>query len=169
LPVPPPGFNAGDELREAMMSRAKSRKETGQATVEFALTVIFVLILVFLTMELIVMFYTYSVLADAAKEGVRYAIVHGTGVGAANCSGPGGGGVTCTDSTGANVQTVTSNYANYSFHNSSAMVITPSYPDSSSVSPGRVRVTVSYAYQPMLGLGWPTVTVNAAAEGRIVF
>jgi len=36
-------------------------------------------------------------------------------------------------------------------------------------SPCLVRVTVSYPYQPFFGLGWPTVNVNAAAQGRIVF
>jgi len=28
---------------------------------------------------------------------------------------------------------------------------------------------VRYPYQPFFGLGWPTVNVNAAAEGRIMF
>jgi hypothetical protein len=115
------------------------------------------------------MIYTYTVLADAAKEGVRYAIVHGTGVGAGNCSGPGGGGVACTDSGAANVTARVSNYTALSFHDSAAMTVTPSYPDASSVAPNRVRVTVAYIYQPIFGLGWPTMTVYAAAEGRIVF
>jgi Flp pilus assembly protein TadG len=127
------------------------------------------MILILGSLEMFVLIYTYSVLADAAKEGVRYAVVHGTGVGTANCSGPGGGGVTCTDATANNVITKVTNYTSYSFHDSSAMTVTPTYQDGSSVPPNRVRVTVSYIYQPIFGLGWPTVTVNAAAEGRIVF
>jgi Flp pilus assembly protein TadG len=152
-----------------MMSRIRNPKQRGQSTVEFALTIVIVMVILFGAIELIVMIYTYNVLADAAKEGVRYAIVHGTGTGAANCSGPGGGGVSCSDSTGAKVQTVVGNYTRVSFHNSAAMVVTPSYPDSSSAAPSRVRVTISYVYQPFTHLGWPTMTVNAAAEGRIVF
>lgn len=152
-----------------MLSRITARKETGQSTVEFALTIVFVMVVLFGAIELTLMIYTYNVLADAAKEGVRYAIVHGTGMGAASCSGPGGGGITCTDATGANIQTVVGNYTRLSFHNSAAMVVTPTYPDSSSAAPSRVRVTVTYVYQPFLLLGWPTMTVNAAAEGRIVF
>jgi len=31
-----------------------------------------------------------------------------------------------------------------------------------------VQIVVSYPYQPAFGLGWPTITVNAAAEGRIM-
>lgn len=151
------------------MRRMNNRKEKGQAAVEFALTIVFVMLLIVAAIELTVMIYTYSVLADAAKEGVRYAIVHGTGVGAANCSGPGGASVTCTDSGAANVKAVVSKYTSLSFHDSTAMTVTPTYPDASSVAPNRVRVTVTYGYQPIFGLGWPTMTVNAAAEGRIVF
>ena len=152
-----------------MMPRLGTPKQSGQSTVEFALTIVIVMVILFGAIELVVMIYTYNVLADAAKEGVRYAIVHGTGTGAANCSGPGGGGVSCSDSTGANIQTVVSNYTRVSFHNSASMVVSPSFPDSSSVAPSRVRVTISYPYQPFTRLGWPTMTVNAAAEGRIVF
>ncbi len=151
------------------MRQMNNHKEKGQAQVEFALTVVFVMVLILSAIELTVMIYTYSVLADAAKEGVRYAIVHGTGVGASTCSGPGGGGVTCTDSGAANVTAVVSKYTSLSFHDSTAMTVTPTYPDASSVAPNRVRVTVKYGYQPIFGLGWPTMNVYAAAEGRIVF
>jgi Flp pilus assembly protein TadG len=151
------------------MRRMNNHKRRGQAAVEFALTIVFVMILILAAIELTVMIYTYSVLADAAKEGVRYAIVHGTGVGAGNCSGHGGSGVTCTDSGASNVTATVSKYTALSFHDPTAMIVTPSYPDASSVAPNRVRVTVAYNYQPIFGLGWPTMTVNAAAEGRIVF
>lgn len=146
-----------------------NRKQNGQAAVEFALTIVFVMLLILAAIELTVMIYTYTVLADAAKEGVRYAVVHGTGLGTANCSGPGGGGISCTDSGAANVTAAVNKYTALSFHDSAAMTVTPTYPDSSSVPPSRVRVTVTYLYQPIFGLGWPTMTVNAAAEGRIVF
>jgi hypothetical protein len=49
------------------------------------------------------------------------------------------------------------------------MTVTPTYPDGSSKPSSRVRVVVTYPYQPFFGLGWPTVTVNAAAEGKIYF
>ncbi len=94
--------------------RSARRGEAGQAAVEFALTIVFLMLLIVGFVELIMMLHTYNVIADSAKEGVRYAIVHG----AANTG---------------------------------------------------VGVTVSYVYQPFFGLGWPTVTVNAAAKGRIIF
>lgn len=152
-----------------MKLRSSKAKSKGQASVEFALTVIFVMILIIGCLEMIVLIYTYSILADSAKEGVRYAVVHGTGVGAATCSGPGGGGVTCTDSTATNVKSAVTKYAAFSFHSTANMTVTPNYVDAKSTAPSRIRVTVSYPYQPLFGLGWPTVTVNAAAEGRIVF
>jgi Flp pilus assembly protein TadG len=139
----------------------------GQAQVEFVLSILFVMLLIFGMLELILLLYTYNVLADSAKEGVRYGVVHGTE--SATCSGPGGGGVTCTDSGAANVQSAVTNFAVYSLHSTATMVVTVTYPDSSSVAPGRLTVHVSYPYQPFFGLGWPIVTVNAAAEGRIIF
>ena len=147
----------------------RNRGQAGQSLVEFALSILFVLFLVFGIIELTIFVYTYNVLADAAKEGVRYAIVHGTGIGASNCSGPGGSGVTCTDSTAANVTADVASFARLSLHDPSAMTVTPTYPDSSSVPPSRVRVTIAYNYQPIFGFGWPSVTVNAASEGRIAF
>ena len=143
------------------------RNESGQAAAEFVFAILFLMLFVAGIIEIIALVYTYNVLAESAKEGVRYAIVHGTG-NTSSCSGPGGGGATCADSTAANVTTAVTTYASYSLHDTSAMTITTTYPDSSSVAPNRVRVTVTYAYQPLFGLGWPTLTVNAAAEGRIM-
>ncbi len=139
---------------------------SGQALVEFVLSILFVVLLIFGIVEFTMFIYTYNVLADSAKEGVRYAVVHGTGN--SNCSGPGGGGVTCPDSGNANVVMAVKNYAQYSFHNTANMAITVNYLDGSSAPPTRVQVLVSYPYQPFFGLGWPAVTVNAAAEGRIM-
>jgi len=49
----------------------------GQATVEFALVVVLLIVVILSMLELILLMHTYNVLADSAKEGVRYAIVHG--------------------------------------------------------------------------------------------
>ena len=144
-----------------------ARGATGQAQVEFILSILFLVLFIFGTLELILLIYTYNVLAAAAKEGVRYAVVHGSD--SANCSGPGGVGVTCPDSSGSNVQAAVKQYAQYSFHSTAAMTIAVIYPDSSCDPPGRVQVQINYAYQPFFGLGWPTVTVKAAAAGRVVF
>ena len=148
-------------------SQRSAWHESGQAQVEFVMSILFVLLMIFGIIELIVFIYTYTVLADSAKEGVRYAIVHGCDLTSANCSGT--CGTACTDATGANVQAYVKKYATASLHDTSTMEVGVSYPDASSDPPNRVRVTVSYPYQPLFGLGWPTLTVRAAAEGRIVY
>jgi Flp pilus assembly protein TadG len=152
--------------RIAAMKRSAKKGEAGQAAVEFALMIVFIMLFLVGFLELVVVLYTYSVLADSAKEGVRYAVVHGSL--SSVCNGPGDTGVTC-DTGAAGVIAAVNNYAGYSLHSTGAMTVTPSYPDSSSKPSSRVRVVVSYPYQPFFGLGWPTVTVNAAAEGRITF
>jgi hypothetical protein len=66
-------------------------------------------------------------------------------------------------------------YAQYSLHDVTAaqMTVTVTYPDSANAPankpPNRVRVVVSYPYDAFFGLGWPTLTLNAAAEGRIMY
>ena len=79
--------------------------------VEFMLVIVFIFVLFVSLVQVIMLMYAYNTLADAAKEGVRYAIVHGTGN--TNCSGPGiAGQVTCPDAvwpyirpaSGSNVQ-----------------------------------------------------------------
>jgi len=150
------------------------RDSRGQAQVEFTLTIVFVLLLIFAIFELIMLVYTFNVVADSAKEGVRYAIVHGK-----NNTSPSGPSCTtnCTD-----INNVVQAYARLSFHDTSSMVVTTDYtgggvngtdalgkPLTCNDAPCAVRVTVSFPFKPLLGLGWPTVTVNAAAEGRIVY
>lgn len=153
--------------RPAALSSRAADESRGQAQVEFILSILFVILTILGMFELILLVYTYNVLADSAKEGVRYAVVHGTD--SAACSGPGGNGVSCPDSVGSNVQTAVTNFARYSLHDTSAMTVTVTYPDSSSAAPSRVQVQITYPYQPFFGLGWPTVSVKAAAAGRIVF
>lgn len=139
------------------------RSERGQAQVEFVLSITFVLLLIFGIFEMIMLLYTYNVLADATKEGVRYAIVNGSD--SANASNGSG----CSTSSPAAVITQVRNYAKTSFHDVSGMTVNVCYPDGSNLAPNRVRITVSYPYQPLLGFSWPNVTINAAAEGRIAY
>jgi Flp pilus assembly protein TadG len=148
--------------------RSLKKRQAGQAAVEFALIIIFLMVFLLSFLEIVAMLYTYSALADSAKEGVRYGIVHGTLSSGCNGPGPAVSPGTC-DASAAGVTTAVTTYANYSLHGAGAMTITPTYPDGTSTPSSRVRVTVSYPYQAFFGLGWPTITVNAAAEGRIMF
>jgi Flp pilus assembly protein TadG len=151
------------------MPRPKQRiGEQGQALVEFALTAVLTMLLIVGIIEMSMLIYTYSVVANAAKEGVRYAIVHGT-----HNSSPAGPTCPCSAIDGVAGTGVVKTYAQLSFHDTSAMTVTVTYPDTANPpanqSPNRVQVQVSYPYQPFFGLGWPSVTVSANAEGRIAF
>lgn len=162
-----------------MLNRTLQQRAAGQATVEFALTILFVMIVIIGSLELVVLVYTYTVLADSAKEGVRYAVVHGSRNGI-----PSGPDCPCVDIDGDAAPTgshggfasgygIVKTYARFSLHDTTSMTVNVTYPDlgnpPANKAPNRVRVVVSYVYQPFFGLGWPSLTVNAAAEGRIVY
>lgn len=151
----------------------------GQAQVEFVLTILFVLLLIVGIIELIMLIHTYNVLADSAKEGVRYAIVHGCDFDSTACSGTcvfaSPSPPTCSDSGADNVKAWALNFARASLHDTSAMTVNVCYTTdgttcgATSDAPHMVQVSISYPYQPFFGLGWPTVTVTASAQGRIVY
>jgi Flp pilus assembly protein TadG len=137
----------------------------GSILIEFALSVWTLLLLTFLIFEFCMTIYTFSVLSNAAREGVRYAIVHGTD--SSSCSGPSSG---CGDTTGGNIKTVVTGYAAVSFHNLAGMTVTPSWPDGSSTPASRVKVTINYPYVAYLNLpGFNPPTMQITAEGRIVY
>src|ERR1700756_5356855 len=101
-------FHPGPALRRR--APAIGPEQEGTILLEFSISVWMLLLVVFLIFEFCMTVYTYSVLSDAAREGVRYAVVHGTD--SASCSGPSSG----CDSTGSAVTAVVNGYAGVSFH-----------------------------------------------------
>jgi len=150
------------------VTRRARAGERGQAAVEFALTIVLVFFILVAVMELLMFVHTYNALADSAKEGVRYAIVHGN-----DNTSPSGPACPCAAIDGAAGTGVVKTFAQFAFHDTSAMTVNVTYPDTTNPPanqpPNRVRVVVSYPYQPFFGLSWPSVTVYAAAEGRIMY
>jgi len=144
--------------------------------VEFALVVVFIFLLFVSAVQMILLMHAYNTLADAAKEGVRYAIVHGTQN--ANCSGPN----TSSICTSANrdpapynkVQDTVVDFASVAFQNVTRADVTVTYGPKTTTGtacndPGcSVRVVVHHTYSPLFGLGWPTFDLNAAAQGTIM-
>ena len=146
--------------------RSGASTEKGQATIEFALTSVFVLALMFWVIEFSMYIYTYSILSEAAKEGVRYAIVNGCGTPPSTCSGtctP-----ACTDAAGSNVSAQVKNWAQLSFHDVSGIVVNVVYPDGSGAAPSRVQVNVQYSYKSYFNLGLASSPMYATAAGRIL-
>src|SRR5207253_6006736 len=101
--------------------------QRGQALIESLLMLVVIITVVLWVFELGWLMYTYSVLAGAANEGVRYAIVHS----GADPSG---------------TQTQVNNFAGMSLSDVSAVLVTVSDPDGGYAPPNRVRVTVTYSY-----------------------
>jgi Flp pilus assembly protein TadG len=152
----------------------------GQAIIEFSLTMLSITILFFAIWEAGMTIHTYNVLADAAKEGVRYAVVHGSDVDAktGNASGPTCASLPCANDCSTNVQAVQGvvqsvallSMGPSSNGNLNGMTVSVCYLDGSNKPPNRVQVAVSYPYQPFFtSLGFPLPTINAGAQGRIMF
>jgi Flp pilus assembly protein TadG len=59
--------------------QTRLKRQRGQSLLETAMMIVVIFTVVFWIFELGWLMYTYSVMADAANEGVRYAIVHSGG------------------------------------------------------------------------------------------
>lgn len=134
--------------------------------IEFALALLFALAMIFWVVDFSMYIYTYNVLAEAAKEGVRYAIVHGCGTTPTICSGT--CSPACSDANGSNVSAQVTNWAQLSFHDISQMRVGVAYPDGSAAAPSRVQVNVQYSYKSYFALGFTPLPIYATAEGRIL-
>lgn len=154
-----------DKFRRRLQAhRRLCADEHGSLMVESAIALLVIVPLVFWLFEICMLTYTYSVLGDAARQGVRYAIVHGTD--SSNCSGPSLG---CGDSSGTNVVAAVDNFAANSLHDLSAMTVDVNYPDGTSTPPARVNVTIHYMYVPYLQIPGVVQQINMSAQGRLVY
>jgi len=149
----------------------RSRRDRGAVQIEFVLSIMTVMFVLFAIWELIMIVHTMNVLSDAAKEGVRYAIVHGEKNDPAYQSDP--GNVTA-------IKNVVRDYARLSFQDVPLTAIQVCYAPAAGttgfpcVSGGTnellniVRVEVEYNFLPYTALPFRP-TLRAAAEGRIVY
>lgn len=144
----------------------RRRKEAGQATVEFAFSILTFLFLLFCCWELLMGIYTATVLGDAVKEGVRFAIVKGS-TGSASCGASGTPNPCGNDP--FSVATRVTGFAQLSLHDVSNMTVNVQYLDGNNDPTSRIRVTATYRYVPYINLGFFTPTLSTTAEGRIVY
>ena len=68
-------------ISAVLRAAQKSGREDGQAMVETAMSITFLLMLIFVFMASCLMLYTYSMISESARAASRYAAVHG-----ANCT-----------------------------------------------------------------------------------
>lgn len=124
--------------------------ERGSALVEFALSSIVLLALIFGVLAMCMALYTYHFVSDAAREGTRYAIVRGS-----SCSTYGNLSAPCPVTTSAQVQTYVRSLG-FPIINPSSMNVTATWPTTGGActpsvvpcnNPGNlVRVAVSYTF-----------------------
>ncbi len=137
---------------------ARMRGERGAVQIEFLLSFMITIFIMFSMWELIMIVHTMNVLSDAAKEGVRCAVVSGR-----SCATIPTGCPFAPDAVKCRVWS----FARLSFHDMSGMTVTLT--PATIPAPGeRIRVTVSYPFIPYTALPF-TPTIPAAAQGRVVF
>lgn len=123
-------------LRSALRFK-RARREDGQAIVEAAITLPIVAAFIFVMIELCLMFYSYCMISETAREGTRYAIVHGS---------------TCTTSTKASCTATASSINTFVSHvgwpNLGGGTLTPAttFPDGNENPGSRVQVSVTYSF-----------------------
>ena len=142
-------------------------RQRGSTLVEFSLVSLLLFSVVLATIEFNRMILVYTAVANAARAGARYAVVHGssrsTGTGVDNASGP-----SSTNTT--QVKTVVKNYANSGTINPTNLVINVTYPDGSNDPGSRVRVAVTYPYDFIAWLSLPlSVNLGSQSQGIIEF
>jgi Flp pilus assembly protein TadG len=135
--------------------------------IEFVLMAVLLMLVIFAGIEFDRMVLVYTTLADSARAGVRYAIVHGED---RTATGDAASGATDTSA----VVTVVKNFAAAGAFDTSALSVTVSYPASTGVTdPGNTRgsvvaVSVAYPYDPLIVLPLH-VTLRSKTQGIIVF
>lgn len=144
--------------------RRRSPHTRGQALVEFSLIALLSILMVFSVIEISRAALVYTTVANAARAGVRYAIVHGNMRSGSGVDGPSG-----PASNPPQVVTVVKNFASAGLLNTNALLITVSYPGASN-SPGQsVAVTVVYPYDPLTAYFPLRMRLGSTTRGVITF
>jgi len=145
-------------------SKARLGGTQGSAIVEFSLVAFMTIMLILAVVEMGRMILVYTTVANAARAGARYAIVHGntrTGTGVDGPSGPG--------DNPTQVVTVVTNFASAAPLDMSRLVVTVSYPSGSNGVGSPVTVTAVYPYDPFTTFFPLSVRLGSTSQGVITF
>jgi Flp pilus assembly protein TadG len=144
------------------------RDTRGSNEVETALAMLVTIPMLICLFEMCMFCYTVAVLQYASRQGVQYAMTHGTD--APNCSGPGGSvHSSCPDVAGANVTAVVMAVAGSSGHVLSNAHIQLIWSNNTNNPGNPVTVQVRYPYKTYSHVPFPALTINGTATGQIVF
>jgi Flp pilus assembly protein TadG len=145
--------------------RGRRLRERGQSLVEFSVVGVIFFIVVFGLIDVGRAVWNYNTLAQATREGSRYAIVHG-----AHSSDPSGPG--STHFTAPNTdEMVTAEVQQYAGGlDESDLTVEAGWIDGSNEVGSRVQVTSRYVYEPLLDvLGLVSFTMSSSSTMRITY
>lgn len=139
------------------MTRVSAKRrvsgDEGQSLVEFGIVAFLLVMLLFGVIEIGRMVLVYTAVANAARAGVRYAIVHGSD----------------NLATADQIKTVVKNFLSTSPVDATRATITINYPACN--DPGcKVTVTATYPYDPLISyFPLPTINLGSTSQGVITF
>ena len=139
------------------------RNDSGAATIELAISYMLGFTMLLGILEFCMMAYTFAAAAEATRDGLHYAVIHGSS--STSCSGPTTG---CDPSATAVTADVTTFLAKFSSQATSPTV-TVTYSDASSSPSSLINITTTYTYRPLFGLPGFTRTFHTTAGGRILY
>lgn len=136
----------------AWVSRIRhlARSDSGGSEIEFMLSLTALLTFVFVVMEIGIVFYTYGMISESAREATRYAIVRGS---------------TCLTSSSTSCTATASSISSYAtglgYPNigGGTMIAATSFPDGNQAPGSRVKVDIKYS----VSIKVPFVPKNALA------
>lgn len=135
--------------------RTPSRK--GAGLIEFALAVFFCLMLLMAFIEFGRMMLVYNTIANAAREGARFAAVNGDA-----------GGLRSAGTTQDVVNEVR-RFSRTGPLDPNRLTVTVVYPDGANSTGRRVDVTVTYPYDPLIGYFPLGVNLSSTSRSVITF
>jgi Flp pilus assembly protein TadG len=116
---------------------AHLRGNRGQSLVEFAITFSILIGFVFAFIEVCLMFYTFYMISESAREGSRYAAMHGSACQTAALA-------SCTASASAiNMYVAQLGYPNLG---GGTMTVNTTFPDGSQAPANHVTVAITYTF-----------------------
>jgi hypothetical protein len=140
------------------------RARAGQTLVEFSLVTLMTVIMLLAIVEISRMVLVYTTVANAARAGARYAVVHGSDRIGSGVNGPSGPG-----NNPSQVVTLIKNVASAGLLETSNLQITVNYPSGSNAPGQLLSVTVIYPYDPFTSYFPLRVRLGSVSQGIIVF
>ena len=137
-----------------------AREQRGQSLVEFAISFSILMAFVFMFIEVCLAFYTYGMISESAREGTRYAVMHG-----ASCTTA--ASVSCTGSASAiNTYVTQLGYPNLA---GGVMTVSTTFPDGNQAAGSHVKIAISYVFPITLALvPRSAITMNTSSTMTIL-